>query len=373
MLIAERESTMRTSYPLRGSLTALIAASMIAGCSGNAAPMAPTTVGQNQDPRSMQQRGSLFNENNEMRGRRSDLVSSHAVTTPSFFDPDAKGKPLIFVSDESGNVVDIYLQRGKNKMVGQITGLNFPQGIATDSAGNVYVANDNTTEVPVYAPPYTGAPKLILDDTGYFPQGVAVSRQGIAAVANICNAPSCSTGSGSVTFYRKNSTTSCTTVTTPTTFLYTENATFDDNGNLYVIGLGNSGTLVGEVKQGCDAKKFVSLTTGNAMAYGYGIQVTKSDQIAILDPHTNAIYTYDPPHNGSLGEPVTTTPLTTTGSFPTDFAFLASGTNLYTAELPGSNGYAKEYAYPAGGTPEKTITVGNGGPVGVAVTPPLVP
>jgi hypothetical protein len=62
----------------------------------------------------------------------------------------------------------------------------------------------------------------------------------------------------------------------------------------------------------------------------------------------------------------------TSGSFPVSFAFLASGADFYTAQAPGSNGFANEYDFPAGGTPENTITVG-GGPVGVAVTPPLVP
>ncbi len=213
---------------------------------------------------------------------------------------------------------------------------------------------------------------LILDDTGYYPQGVAVSRRGMVAVANACNAPSCSPSSASITFYQKNSTTACATIIAPASFLYLENAAFDDKGNLYAVGFDNSGALVGEVKGGCKAKKFISLTTGNSVGISYAIQVDEADQIAILDSHADAIYTYNPPKNGSLGNPVTTTPLTTSGSFPVDFVFLASGTNLYTAELPGSNGYAKKYAFPAGGTPEKTITVG-GGPVGVAVTPPLRP
>ncbi len=117
---------------------------VIAGCSGGSPQIAQTPLGQNR-----------------LLGRLGAPVSGHSVMMPSFFSPDAKGKPLIFVSDESGYVVDIYLQRGKNRKVGQIAGFAFPQGIATDTSGDVYVADsDPATDVPVYAPPYSGAPKL---------------------------------------------------------------------------------------------------------------------------------------------------------------------------------------------------------------------
>ena len=62
--------------------------------------------------------------------------SNHSVTTPSFMDPDAVGKPLIFIADAGldNEVVDIFLQSDR-KMVGQITGLS-PEGLATDAARN---------------------------------------------------------------------------------------------------------------------------------------------------------------------------------------------------------------------------------------------
>ena len=132
------------------------------------------------------------------------IGSGHPVTTRSFFNTEAKGKPLIFVSDATNNAVDIYLQAHKNKLVGQITGFTYVEGVATDGAGNLYVATQpNSPQIFVYAPPYTGAPKLTLDDSGGFPTAVAISRRGVVGVANQCNAPSCGAGTGSVIFYAR--------------------------------------------------------------------------------------------------------------------------------------------------------------------------
>ena len=71
-------------------------------------------------------------------------------------DRGSVGKPLLFVSDVSGNVVDIYRQSGKNKMVGQISGLNLPGGLATDAARNLYVTTGSS--VAVYAHPTPNPP-----------------------------------------------------------------------------------------------------------------------------------------------------------------------------------------------------------------------
>ncbi|MBV9718823.1 MAG: hypothetical protein JOZ77_05860 [Candidatus Eremiobacteraeota bacterium] len=305
-----------------------------------------------------------------MLSRQQLVASERPIRTANFFRHDAKGKPLIFVSDESGNVVDIYLQSGKNKMVGQITGLSYPQGIATDTQDNLYIANSDASNVLVYAPPYTGSPKLILNDTGYYPQGVAISKKGLVAVVNSsCTASSCSLNSGSIAFYPANSTQACLTLVA-SSLLLPQSGAFDDKGNLYIASL--SQNPIAEVKGGCNAKKIVMLTTANTLKAVYSIQIDKADQIAVLDAGADTVYAYSPPHKGALGSPVSTTPLTTSGSFPNSFAFLASGSDFYATQLPGSNGFADEYDFPAGGTPENSITVG-GGPIGVAVTPPLIP
>jgi hypothetical protein len=139
-----------------------------------------------------------------------------------------------------------------------------------------------------------------------------------------------------------------------------------------IEGLNSASRLViGQITGGCKAKKIRLLTTSNTLIWGGGIKVDKSDRIAVLDNTSSnvfSIFTYNQPVNGSL-DPVSATPLTGSQS-PEGFAFLASGASLYTVDT-GSDSL-NEYAYPAGGAPEKTIA-GFGFPYGVAVTPALVP
>ena len=92
-------------------------------------------------------------------------------------------------------------------------------------------------------------------------------------------------------------------------------------------------------------------------------------------PYYDNIDTYNPPVSGSLGSPVSVTPITTL-PYPQNFAFLASGKYFYTAEILSGQGYAREYRYsvgPASGVPINTIYVGTATTGGVAVTPPVIP
>jgi hypothetical protein len=306
--------------------------------------------------------------------------------TPSFFDSAAKGEPLAFVSDITANVVNIFLQRGKNKMVGQITGLNAPVGLAIDAQRNLYVANAYGSNVPVYAPSYTKGPKLTLDDSGELPSGVAVSPQGLVAVVNACAAPSCPPPYySSITFYSKNATTPCATVSDPSKIAFMGgDGTFDDKGNFFITGYSNpSAALIGEITGGCKAKTITLLTTANAITVALAIRVDKADRIAILqgyDGHQE-IDAYDAPQKGSLGNPVVTCPVTgiqgepAEGSF--DFAFLTSGHDIYTVTSYTNSsqpGVLLEYDYPAGGTYEKIRALpAPEMPGGLAVAPALLP
>ena len=262
-------------------------------------------------------------------------------------------------------------------MVGQITGLDAPAALTTDASRNLYIGEE-TGNVLVYAPPYTASPKLVLDDSNDDPYAISVSRQGIVAVANVCSlTPSgqCNINSGSVIFYAKNTTKACATVADPATLGYYNGDAFADNGRLYVTGYlpGSEGYYaVGEIKGGCQAKRITLLAKSGMVAYGT-IKINKANQIAIVYYGTSpeTLYTYDPPKHGSLGNPVSSTPLV--GTTAASFTFLASGSDVYTADYSNSGiGSSSEYDYPVGGMAEKTIAVG-GLPVDVAVTPPLVP
>jgi hypothetical protein len=353
---------MRISTALRNTLAVAVAI-VLAACSSGSSQIALNPVGQ----RSIAGSGSA---SYAMQGGRILSVPAplksipgtlHPITTPSFIDSDAVAKPLIFVSDGASAVVDIYRMGRKPRKVGQITGFNQPLGLATDSAANLYVADYSNEDVPIYAPPYTGSPKLTLIDGGHSPNGVSVSSQGIVAVTSF--------NPGAVSFYAKNSTSACATIVDSTNFSYVTYDAFDDKGNLYIDGSSSDGNgAIGEITGGCNATNITLLTTSNSTPQADGIQVNKAGRISVLDKAYGAIYTYDPPKNGTLGSPVTTTPLTSSGAI--DFTFLASGKDVYTADY--DQGTAKEYDYPAGGAAKKSIAVG-GVNDGIAVTPPLVP
>jgi hypothetical protein len=286
-----------------------------------------------------------------------------------FLSPNANSEPLVFVSDNLNGVVNIYLQRPGHRMVGQITGLLAPNGITTDAAANLYVPNDGGSNVLVYAPPYSGPPALTLRDPAFHPTDAAVSRQGVVAVANVCPTSNCAAGPGNVRFYARKANRPCATVTDATNFASVDFDAFDDAGNLYINGFSAASKVtVGEVSGGCRAKKITLLTTKNTLVYPGGIQIDKLRRIAIQNGSAE-IDTYRAPVRGALGKPVLRIPLA--NSFAVDFAFLASGGDLYTAEQ-SNPGVSSEYDYPAGGAAERTISVG-GRPLGVAVTPPLLP
>jgi hypothetical protein len=305
--------------------------------------------------------------------------SNHSVTTPSFMDPDAVGKPLIFIADAGldNEVVDIFLQSDR-KMVGQITGLS-PEGLATDAARNLYIANTGYMNILIYAPPYLTV-TLTLGDGDNIPRAVAVSRKGLVAVANVCTLSNCTGNTGSVSFFAKGSTTACTTVADATNFAHLENATFDGAGALYVEGEGSAPDTwnIGKIVGGCNAKKIELLRTPNLRRWIGGIQIDNAHRIAVINKITANgpfyIDTYNPPKNGSLGRPVSITTLRgSNASSIENFAFLRSGLDFYDADTQnGSGSRSDEFKYPISGPPINTIS-GFGLAWGVAVTPTLLP
>ena len=357
---------------IRAALGASATLTMLAACSGGSSPTQFSPGGPGVGGPSVQrQTASGGRTGNSVLPPTIARISRKPITTASFMDPDAKGKPLIFVSDAADGVIDIYPQAGENqKMVGQITGLAQPQGITTDKNGNLYVANTNSSNVLVYAPPYTGAPKMTINDAHEFPADVAVSSAGVVAVTNICDAPQCRLNTGNVEIYAKGSTKSCATVS-DSAFNFTRVmfAEFDKDGVLYIDGMnGGYQTSFGLVDGGCNATSITNLGYIYTVSFPGAIQIDKAGNIAFCDEYNQVVDTFAPPVGNSFGDPVSTTPLTGSVS-PIGIAVLASGTNIYAADSSGS-GLAEEYQYPAGGAAENSIAVG-GQPIGIAVTPPL--
>ncbi len=142
---------------------------------------------------------------------------------------------------------------------------------------------------------------------------------------------------------------------------------FDGKGNFFVSGEDSSfAPTFGEVPNAIKGKTtYTTLTTGNSIQFPGGVEVTTKGKIAIDDQLGAAIYTYNPPKNGSFGSPINTTGLTGSGDAVT-FAFTSNNKDLWTGDAV--NAESLEFAYPAGGSAVKTISVG-GEPIGVAIVP----
>jgi hypothetical protein len=129
----------------------------------------------------------------------------------SWILPEAKrAKELLYVGDPTGSpsysgVIDVFSLRGiKYKLVGQLQDDNFPEGMTTDAAGNLYVTDMGVAtegpaagDIKVYPKGSTQYTREIVS-ASWIPFDIAVHK-GSLYVANI--APFASFSPGSVTVY----------------------------------------------------------------------------------------------------------------------------------------------------------------------------
>jgi hypothetical protein len=337
---------------------AFAASAMLAGCSGTSVPGSQQI---DAPPLVLQQRTHAHNRG-AVAPSRLPPTRSEAAPEKAFFSPALTGNgPKRFFSDFALNAVYVY---GGGKHVGTLTGFNNPSGLATDASGNLYVANEGAANILVFAPPYNTTPTT-LDDPGQYPADVAVDSQGNVAACNLYS----NSVAGNVAFYPAGSTSSTNTLSSASLGeVYF--CAFDANGNLYLDGIDSTYSyfVAGEVVGGINGTGIATLTTSNTILYPGGVQVTTGGQIAFMDQGPgSAIYTYNPPVSGSLGSPVTTTPLSGAGD-PVGFAFGKPMTSVTTADA--GLVAAVKYAYPAGGAALHTKQLRRGGlPIGVATIP----
>lgn len=300
---------------------------------------------------------------------RPDVVAPGHIYTHQFVDVKGiqEATTKIFVSDAVNNVVNIYNPAGKQ--LAQLTGFSEPQGLATDSKGNLYVADTANSRIQIYAPPYTKTPKS-LSDSGQYPAGVSVKIVGKVTYVGVTNIISTSGGPGSVTIY-KNGKAGAAISSSDFGRVYFDS--FDAKGNLYIDGEnGSTGAVeVGEIAAATGKGKTIkTLTTGNSIEFPGGVEVTTKGKIAIDDQEGFAVYTYNAPVKGSLGSPIKTTALSGSGD-PVTYAFTSTNADLWTADA--SDAASNEFAYPKGGSALHSIPVTGGEPIGVAIVPAEVP
>jgi hypothetical protein len=356
---------MRSINPLGYALSGSAILALLAGCSGGSpsspTPAAPNALLHQPVSRSIDA-SSRRNAAPESVLRPSVVRVSKPDLSPGFVGPDAVTAAII-VSDSGTN--DVYAYSTKGKLVATLTGFSEPQGMGGTKAGSFYVANTGDSNILLYSNAFKKT--ATLKDPNQYPVGASYDEAtGVVGVTNII---STSDGPGSVSFYAAGKTTPCATVSNSDWGRIYFGA-FNSRGDLFIDGEDPDGNvLVGKITGECSAKSITTLSVGNTIFFPGGVQVTKQDKIVIDDQEGAAVYTYNPPVKGSLGQPVATTPLSDV-SDPVTFALTNSVKDLWTADA--GLAASQEFAYPAGGSAIATIS-GLTEPIGVVVTPAEVP
>lgn len=115
-------------------------------------------------------------------------VDAKSVAPHSWISPTALGRAksgaVLFVSDFSNHVVDMYDANNPKKQIGQIAGLlSLPETLAVDKSGNLYVYDGRPNQVIEFKPPYTGGP--VKEFYGFYGPvlGMSVDSHGTLYVA----------------------------------------------------------------------------------------------------------------------------------------------------------------------------------------------
>jgi DNA-binding beta-propeller fold protein YncE len=266
---------------------------------------------------------------------------------------EAASQALLYVSDTITSDVYVF-SYPKAKLMQTLTGFTDPAGECVDKNGDVFVANTGRNNIIEYA--HGGmSPKATLSDPGYFPVGCAVDpKTGNLAVTNV--SPS-SSAAGNVVVYlhaKGQPTGNYEDAAMPGPLL----CGYDDGGNLFVDGTGQSGAFAfAELRSG--AKKLANVTLNQHIGNPGGVQWDGS-HVAVGDQTTNTVYQFDVA--GKTGKMVGSTQL---GGATQVFQFWVQGKRVIGADAYG--GDVKIWKYPAGGAALKTIG-GLYAPLGVTVS-----
>jgi hypothetical protein len=338
----------------------LLIAASLAACSGSAPPIA-------QEAPANAPAGS------RILPREAELAPMHHLhLTPASI---TKGLKHVFLADAALNTITVFSGTGTHT----ITGFQEPQGITSDAAGTLYVADTVNERIQEFVPPYPNNASATLKTPGEWPVDAAVAKSGLVAAIIICKAAGSQCGGpGSVEIFANNHASSpCASVSGGTKISRLLWGGFDAAGSLYVAGVDHYTTaVVGVVAGGCAATSLKVLKPNVAVNFVSGIQVDKSGRVAILDSQgaygTPRLDLFAAPKPGSSKLKLIVQNFLNDSGVVVSFALSKDNTKLFTAEPH----YSLEYNYPNAGFEIGVFSPGsNGGDLieGVAVTPASVP
>jgi DNA-binding beta-propeller fold protein YncE len=279
------------------------------------------------------------------------LSSSNSLDTTPGGIASAKSQYFLYAIAPKNSELHVYPLAGEHQReIAHIDHLPAAHGIATDRAGNLYVAVSARAEVRVYAP-MTKEPFLTLKDRVGTdnPWGVAVSATGDVAVTNdITQSPY---RPSNVSFFHAGATTPYATFSNPRSFAVFEWDAYDDAGNLYLVGQSSEGhAFLAEIVGGGTGHKLRDLhVTGLSRQLG-GVQVDAAGDVVVAQDSRLSVFA---PHSNQL---VRTIPYGR-GVRASGLALTPSGADFYIANDKLNPAQLWEYRYPTGGSPINKIQV----------------
>ena len=218
---------------------------------------------------------------------------THVAGGHSWILPEAKKNDLLYISDLTAQVVDIYTYTG-HKLVGTLTGFFNPEGLCVDKAGDVYVTNDTSYgvhQISEYAHGSTTVLRVINDPDGRA-NGCSVDpKTGDLAVANFWG-PTEREGNVAVWAHASGSP---TTYSNPNIYYYYY-CSYDNHGNLFADGETYGSVFgLGERAAGGKSMKFIPVDQTIYLPGGVqwdGKYLAVGDQVAVKHNFTSTIYDF---------------------------------------------------------------------------------
>lgn len=291
-------------------------------------------------------------------------IATHAEHAGSWMLPEANGEDLLYASNTDADNVTVFTWP-KGRVVGTLTGFGSYVallGLCADAKGDVFVtAASQNDQGSIYEYAHGGSkPIAVLNDPGW-PIACAVDPgSGNLAVANFFAAGS-QYNHGNIAIYGSGQ--NQPTIYTAPGFNAYWAAAYDDNGDLFVSGVGGTSTIA-KLPQGSNT--FANITVNesllaDSLQWFKGQLIVASNPSKTRGPKTIARVAL----SGSEGTVVGTTLL----NGPHGFANAQFWIQGKTIIGPGAKQLNLQcWHYPAGGNPSKILQEHNGAWSGVVVS-----
>lgn len=306
------------------------------------------------------------------------IVGARGATTvvadpssPSYGRPlgTVRVAPKLFVSQDMLDKIVILNDSGE-----RIGLIDNPAGIlATDSVGNLYVANYHDQSIlKIFAPPYNAPPLAISFAKLGYVAGVAVDqRTGVFAVDTISVQPQ--GGPSSVSFFEPGTVRPCAVVAGPANMGRFGGAiSFDRNGTLFFDYILNpNDDAIASISGECRPGAIQTYSPG--IHYIGNLQFNTRNELVVQQAMLagGPIYTFPHPQNGALGSPRRTTNLAKIqNQIPNMLTLTSDGKGVWASTFQHPD--LALYRYPEGGNPIRVIVGLRNAGTG-AMFPELIP